>query len=145
MRVAERTRRVGVPVKGEDNAANPSETHHDTPDGAHRPPAGAAAGHTRSSSRAYEAQFPMTRRTSRDPNSLDVSPLIRTIQYLDEVLKRGVVIGIFEGSMEVSDEDILKALTAVRAEMRKTTDVMELSMRAIARVSGVHEAPGALQ
>jgi hypothetical protein len=87
----------------------------------------------------------MTRRASRDPSTLDVSPLIRTIQYLDEVLKRGVVIGIFEGSMEVSDEDITKALKAVRGAMSDTILEMERGLRAVARVSGVHEAPGALQ
>lgn len=75
----------------------------------------------------------MTKRSSRDSNSLDVSPLIRTIQYLDEVLKRGVVVGVYENSMEVSDEDIVKAMVRVRAELKSTTEVMEQSMRAVAR------------
>lgn len=87
----------------------------------------------------------MTRRTSRDPSTLDVSPLIRTIQYLDEVLKRGVVIGIYEDSKEVSDEDIHKALTAVRCAIGAVRTDMEMTLRSVARVTGQHEAPGALQ
>jgi hypothetical protein len=85
------------------------------------------------------------KRTTRDANVLDVSPLIRTIQYLDEVLKRGVVIGVYEDSKEVSDEDIHKALTRVRASMAECVVDMERAMRSVARISGVHEAPGALQ
>jgi hypothetical protein len=145
VRVAERTRQVGVQVKGEAHEGNASKADdRPAPDPnatARRP----AAGDTRSSTRADAPQLPMTRRTSRDPSTLDVSPLIRTIQYLDEVLKRGVVIGIFEGSMEVSDEDIRKALSAVRSAMEACANDMERALRTVARVTGVHEAPGALQ
>jgi hypothetical protein len=85
------------------------------------------------------------RRTQRDLGALDVSPLIRTIQYLDEVLKRGVVIGVYEDSMQVSDEDVHKALTAVRSAMQACSTDMERCLRSAARLTGVHEAPGALQ
>jgi hypothetical protein len=139
------TRRAGVQVRGEDDAANPSTPDHDTPDGADRAARWPAAGDTGRTSRADAAKFPMTRRTSRDPGTLDVSPLIRTIQYLDEVLKRGVVIGVYEDSKEVSDEDIHKALTAVRCAIGAVRTDMEMTLRSVARATGQHEAPGALQ
>jgi len=64
----------------------------------------------------------------------DYSPLIRAIQYLDEVLKRGVVIGVYEDSLEVSDEDVKRALIAVTAQMDNCTVAMEKTMRSIARI-----------
>jgi hypothetical protein len=64
----------------------------------------------------------------------DYSPLIRSIQYLDEVLKRGVVIGVYEDSMEVSDEDVKKALVSVTAHLDNCKVAMEQTLRSIARV-----------
>jgi hypothetical protein len=88
----------------------------------------------------------MKRTERREPQApFDVSPLIRTIQFLDEVLRRGVVIGVYQDSMEVSDEDVHKALTAVRSAMDACNTDMERFLRSIARVTGQHEAPGALQ
>jgi hypothetical protein len=56
----------------------------------------------------------------------DVAPLLRAIQYLDEALKRGVVIGIFDGSMEVSDEDITKGCASVKRHLNQVRDDLDL-------------------
>ncbi len=63
----------------------------------------------------------------------DIASVIRTVQYLDEALKRGVVVGVYEDSMEVSDEDIKKALHAVNAAIDVTIDHMEKLARSITR------------
>jgi hypothetical protein len=73
------------------------------------------------------------------PDKLDVAPLIRTVQYLDAVLKRGVVVGVYEDSKEVSDEDITKALTETRRQIGMTIDELERLARCITRIQ---HAPG---
>jgi hypothetical protein len=79
-------------------------------------------------------------RTSREPVStkVDYSPLLRAIMYLDEVLKRGVVIGVYEDSREVSDEDIKRALTNVNSLLAGTRDEIDKLARSLARA----QAPG---
>jgi lauroyl/myristoyl acyltransferase len=81
------------------------------------------------------------KRTVRGEAAPDYSPLLRAIMYLDEALKRGVVIGVYEDSKEVSDEDVRKALIGVNALMAQTTAEMEKLSRAIVRVT--HQ-PGSL-
>lgn len=73
------------------------------------------------------------KRTDRGVDKPDYSALIRCIQYLDEVLKRGVVVGVYEDSMEVSDEDIKKALRSVNGELDNCTQAMEKAARSITR------------
>jgi hypothetical protein len=67
----------------------------------------------------------------------DYSPLLRAIMYLDEALKRGVVVGVYENSMEVSDHDIEKALKNVRHQMDLTIETMERTARAVSRVTAL--------
>lgn len=73
------------------------------------------------------------KRTDRGADKPDYSALIRCIQYLDEVLKRGVVVGVYEDSMEVSDEDIKKALLSVNNHLDNCTAAMERAARSITR------------
>lgn len=68
--------------------------------------------------------------------ALDISPLIRAIQFLDEALKRGVVIGVYEDSMEVSDEDVWKAIGGVKLALTTLTNDMERTLRMANRVAG---------
>lgn len=75
------------------------------------------------------------KRTERDTAPTDYSALIRCIQYLDAVLKRGVVVGVYEDSMEVSDEDIKKALTSVNTHLDNCTAAIEKTARAITRAT----------
>jgi hypothetical protein len=84
----------------------------------------------------------MTKRTQRgvDPPP-DHSALLRALMYLDEALKRGVVIGVYENSLEVSDEDIRKALIHVNELLAETTRAMEMLARTITRAS---QQPGSL-
>jgi len=81
------------------------------------------------------------RRSERDGprDQLDVAPLIRTVQYLDAVLKRGVVVGVYADSLEVSDEDITKALTETRKQIDITIHEMERLARCVTRIQ---HAPG---
>ena len=84
----------------------------------------------------------MTKRTERAPaEKIDFSPLLRAIMYLDEALKRGVVIGVYEDSREVSDEDVSKALLNVNSKMAETRSELERLARALTRVQ---QAPGSL-
>jgi hypothetical protein len=73
------------------------------------------------------------RSTRGDEDRPDYSALIRAIQYLDEVLKRGVVVGVYEDSMEVSDEDIKRALVSVNSHLDNATAAMEKAARSITR------------
>jgi hypothetical protein len=80
------------------------------------------------------------KRTERGPppsEKIDYSPLIRSIQYLDEVLKRGVVIGVYEDSMEVSDEDVKRALVNVTAHLDNCKVAIDQTLRSVARVSHI--------
>lgn len=57
----------------------------------------------------------MARKGGRE---LDVSPLIRTVQYLEEVLKRGIVVGVEDDTVVIKDAaDVNKALTLVQARI----------------------------
>jgi hypothetical protein len=78
-----------------------------------------------------------TERTVAAPEKIDYSPLIRSIQYLDEVLKRGVAIGVYEDSMEVSDEDVKRALVSVTSHLDNCKLAMEQTLRTVARVSHI--------
>lgn len=75
------------------------------------------------------------------PAPPDYSPLLRALMYLDECLKRGVVVGIFEGSMEVSDEDLERAMRNVRHQLELTTESMERCARALTRATQLPGAP----
>lgn len=83
-------------------------------------------------------------RSKRDPGKPekpDYSPLIRAVMYLDECLKRGVVIGVYEDSMTVSDEDVQKALTNVRRQIDATITDMERLARAVTRAQQLPGSP----
>jgi hypothetical protein len=71
---------------------------------------------------------------------IDFSNLVQAIHHLDECLKRGVAIGVYEDSLEVSDEDIKKALVNVRAQLDNTIETMEKLARVITRM----QAPSSL-
>jgi hypothetical protein len=71
----------------------------------------------------------------------DYSPLLRAIMYLDEALKRGVVVGVYQDSLEVSDEDIRKALVQVNSLMAETSRGMEQLARAITRATQLPGSP----
>jgi len=75
-------------------------------------------------------------RTSRHPPDAqpDYSPLIRAIQYLDGALQRGIVIGVYQDSREVSDEDIAAALIRVNNLLAATRDEIEKTTRSLARL-----------
>lgn len=75
------------------------------------------------------------KRTQGGSGQPDYSPLLRAIMYLDEALKRGVVIGVYEDSKEVSDEDVRKALIGVNQLLAETTANMEKLSRSIVRVT----------
>lgn len=76
------------------------------------------------------------KRTEHPTAPLDTSALIRSIQYLDEVLKRGLVIGIYvEGSLEVTDEDIAKAIVHVNGLLAETARLIDVNARALTRAS----------
>jgi hypothetical protein len=77
-----------------------------------------------------------TREVKPEPPA-DFSPLIRACMYLDECLKRGVVVGVYEDSLEVSDEDIRKALANVQAQIANVREDMERLARTITRVTQV--------
>jgi hypothetical protein len=64
-------------------------------------------------------------------SKVDIAPLLLAVQQLDETLKRGVVIGIYEDSMEVSDEDIIVALKQVKAAMIDLSETLEKLTRRI--------------
>ena len=67
----------------------------------------------------------------------DFSALMCGIQYLDECLRRGVVVGIYEDSKAVSDEDIDKALKNVMAKIADLRREMEIASRMYRRYTGV--------
>lgn len=54
-----------------------------------------------------------------------IEKLLHAVMYLDEVLKRGVLIGKYEDSMEIDDKDIFAALTRVRTQILNLNDVLE--------------------
>ena len=85
------------------------------------------------------------KRTEHPPEAFDLSAVIRVVQYLDEVLKRGVVIGVYEDSLEVSDEDVRKALVNVNAGIQSTIDHMERLARSITRFQGQQPGSPSLQ
>lgn len=83
------------------------------------------------------------KRTDRTPPEMpkpDISELLRATMFLDEALKRGVVVGIFEGSMEVSDEDIHRACTAVRQALVALTTDLDRMLATASRVVGLPES-----
>jgi hypothetical protein len=67
----------------------------------------------------------------------DIAALVAAITYLDGALKRGLVIGVYEDSMEVSDEDIVKAASHVRERL---IEVAEAMARVVVKLNG-HAAP----
>ncbi len=75
----------------------------------------------------------MKRTEHKAEEPFDLSALIRVVQYLDETLKRGVVVGVYEDSLEVSDEDIRKALLKVNAAIEVTVSHMEKLARSVTR------------
>ncbi len=87
----------------------------------------------------------MKRTEHKVDEPFDLSAVIRVVQYLDETLKRGVVIGVYENSMEVSDEDIRKALLKVNSAIEVTVSHMEKLARSIARFQGQHPGSPSLQ
>ncbi len=87
----------------------------------------------------------MKRTEHKVDEPFDLSAVIRVVQYLDETLKRGVVIGVYEDSMEVSDEDIRKALLKVNSAIEVTVSHMEKLARSIARFHGQHPGSPLLQ
>jgi hypothetical protein len=80
------------------------------------------------------------KRAMAPPQRIDFSNLINAIMLLDECLKRGVVLGVYEDSLEVSDEDIKQALTSVRAQLDNTIETMEKLARVMTRM----QAPSSL-
>jgi hypothetical protein len=62
--------------------------------------------------------------TPGQKEAVDISALMRALIHLDQSLKQGIVIGIYEDSMDVSDEDITKALTGVRREIELTANAL---------------------
>lgn len=64
----------------------------------------------------------------REP--IDVSPLIRTVQFLDEVLKRGIVVGVVDEKVVITDDaDVQKALTAVQTRIGELHRDMTMLLR----------------
>lgn len=77
----------------------------------------------------------------RTERPFDYAPLIGAVRSLDEALRRGVVIGVYEGSMEVSDEDIAKALVHVNGLLAETARLIDVNARALARTLPLPGAP----
>ncbi len=86
----------------------------------------------------------MTKRSESRAEPLDVSPMIRSIQYLEEVLRRGVVVGVYQDSMQVEDADIERALKNVQSHIANLTVDMERALKVANRLNG-HPAPQVLQ
>jgi hypothetical protein len=80
-----------------------------------------------------------TERTVVIPKEADYGPLIRAVMFLDGALQKGVVIGVYPDSMEVSDEDVVKALKRVNELIRETTEELDKLVRALSRTQ-----PGSL-
>jgi hypothetical protein len=82
------------------------------------------------------------KRTERTviPREPDYGPLIRAVMFLDGALKRGVVIGVYPDSLEISDEDVVKALRRVNELIIETTEQLDKLARALSRTQ-----PGSLQ
>lgn len=67
----------------------------------------------------------------RRGEALDVAPLIRTVQFLDEVLKRGVVVGVNEcdQGLTLDAEDVTRALAAVQNRIAEVHRDMLMLLR----------------
>ena len=73
----------------------------------------------------------MKRTESAAPQVSDLAALVTAITALDIALKQGIVIGVYEGSMEVSDEHVKSALRDVNAQIDNVTKNMENLVRAV--------------
>lgn len=71
------------------------------------------------------------------PTAPDLRALLQATLLLDAALKRGVVVGVFEGSMEVSDEDIHHATTAVRSAIGALVGDLDRLIVQMSRISGL--------